>query len=382
MARRQIDRATASPARGIPSLDGLRAISVGIVLLGHAIAVRQVVAWREAFPGAEPIYAALEEIGTFGVRVFFVLSGYLITSILIKERERTGRIRLGRFYFRRTLRIFPPFYAYLAALAIALSAGWIFRSDEPGFRWWPAVLYVSNIFQTHWGPLKHTWSLSVEEQFYLVWPLTVLVLGRSKAWRSAVFVLVTAPLVRMLAFRLTGSPHVSGVYTFDGLAAGAVLAFTDPVWRTSERWGRWLAHTFARSGAVLALVGALVIRASTTFATNDLIDQFAWQSVDALAMAFLVMSCVRFPDVGIARLLNTRVLRAIGIASYSIYLVQQPFLLTAGPVDTLAAALTAIGVAATASYFLVERPSLALRGWIERSWLERREGGDSTQLAS
>ena len=113
--------------RSIPSLDGLRALSVSAVILAHVL-----------FPWAgrtsAPLATAVSALGPIGVRVFFVISGYLITTLLMQDEDTVGRIRLGRFYLRRVLRIFPPYYAYLLVVTLLTVAGTL----PAARRAWPA----------------------------------------------------------------------------------------------------------------------------------------------------------------------------------------------------------------------------------------------------
>src|SRR5437764_10948892 len=104
----------------IPSLDGLRAVSILFVLAGH-------LSGTQGFPTLP--HALSGNLAVFGVRVFFVISGFLITSLLLDEESRTGTVSLRRFYFRRTMRIFPPFYTYVACIALASALGWVELRD-------------------------------------------------------------------------------------------------------------------------------------------------------------------------------------------------------------------------------------------------------------
>ncbi|HQZ33927.1 MAG TPA: acyltransferase, partial [Ilumatobacteraceae bacterium] len=155
----------------LPGLDGLRAIAVIGVLVYHANHH-----WLSG--------------GFLGVEVFFVISGYLITLLLLSEKERTGRVRLGKFWMRRARRLLPALFVMMGSLAIYMS---LFnqrpmgqaRGDLLG-----GTFYVSNWYQiwvgqgytaaTSFAPLRHLWSLAVEEQFYLVWPLVMVVLLRKR----------------------------------------------------------------------------------------------------------------------------------------------------------------------------------------------------------
>lgn len=161
----------------IPSLDGLRGISILMVLLGHLAGTR-----------GFPLSAAAGNrtaVAAIGVHVFFVISGFLITGLLLAELAATDRIRLSRFYFRRTLRIFPPYYALIASLVLAQALG--FLSLAPGDVL-HALTYTSNYDAGRSWSIGHTWSLGVEEQFYLLWPACLVLLGARRALVAAVVV--------------------------------------------------------------------------------------------------------------------------------------------------------------------------------------------------
>jgi peptidoglycan/LPS O-acetylase OafA/YrhL len=143
----------------IPSLDGIRAMAIALVLSGHAMLSHT---WWIGV-----------KLGKLGVTLFFVLSGYLITSILLRELENSGGISFKRFYWRRFLRICPAYWVFVLFM-VGLSSAASLRSDEV----WAALLYVSNYKEIRWG-LRHTWSLSVEEQFYLLWPVLLSLAGNT-----------------------------------------------------------------------------------------------------------------------------------------------------------------------------------------------------------
>jgi len=179
-------RASKPEGRRIPSLDGIRAVSILMVLYGHLTGTR-------GFPNrVDSTWGnALGDIAHLGVLVFFVISGFLITSLLMSEREKTGTISLGKFYLRRVLRIFPAFYALIAALAIATWLGWI---DLGGRDFAYALTYTINYYPDHPWQVGHLWSLSIEEQFYLLWPLTFVLLVRffRMSWTTVVIMVLTA----------------------------------------------------------------------------------------------------------------------------------------------------------------------------------------------
>lgn len=196
--------AEAGRVRYRADLDGLRALAVGGVLLSHA-----------TLPNPLPA-------GVVGVTAFFVLSGYLITSLLLGEKAATGRVKLRAFYGRRIRRLGPALVVVLAFVVVTGVAG-LWRSP-----WIPgvagAVGYVSNWFAVGGitlGPLAHAWSLSIEEQFYLVWPLLALG-GR----RVLIIVAVLGIALAVVLRTFTDSPttYYSTFTRMDAILAGSLLA--------------------------------------------------------------------------------------------------------------------------------------------------------------
>src|SRR5947209_3439497 len=153
--------------RRIPSLDGLRAISITLVMLSHLLK------WKHIS------VAVLGAYGSLGVFIFFVLSGYLITNLLLREYQRTSTISLRDFYLRRAFRIFPAAFVFLVVVIV------LYRHQMTWFHVAAAVLYVANMDITRPWIFGHLWSLSIEEQFYLLWPFAL------KSWyrhRTAIVV--------------------------------------------------------------------------------------------------------------------------------------------------------------------------------------------------
>lgn len=349
-------------ARVIPSLDGLRALSVLAVLVGHtAVSAPQ---WF-----SPALAAALPALGPIGVRVFFGISGYLITTLLLEDAEKHGGIRLTRFYLRRVLRIFPPYYALLATLMLATAGGWL---PSEG-RWWPAWLYVSNIAPTHSWYTLHTWSLAVEEQFYLTWPLILAWLGRDRAVRVAVAVCFAAPFVRAVVALLSGSSLIAGFVGYDCLAIGCLLALRPPDVARYVAWADRHGRALAVIAAALVLVDLSLARlAAEAVASHSAMAQLVVvDSLQAVIAGLAIIWCVLHSSSVVGRFLNVRALRILGVGSYSVYLWQEVFFspdhLTA---LTLPGALVATAVAAALSYFAVERPALALRRRLERGGIQ------------
>jgi len=316
-------------AERIPCLDGLRAASIAAVLFAHAV---------HAVDGMGAL-AVASRLAGLGVRVFFVLSGYLITTLLVREYERTGAISYRAFVWRRVTRILPAYVAYLLVV-------WLTLTPPIGARWWPALTYTSNVFTTGWWQTGHTWSLSVEEQFYLTWPL-LFAFGPRRARQIALVVFAISPLIRTLVFLVTRNGSAGASWCHDFIAAGALLALTYPK-GFAFRWS-WLAP-------IMAVILTLIFEGGTRwiFAAQMTVGM----SVEALAVVVSVAWCLARPASLIGRVLEWRPIRALGLISYSLYLWQELFLYRGANVwFGIPAAL----IAATASYWAIERPGLALR---------------------
>jgi len=216
----------AQSVRTIPSLDGIRALSIALVILSHA----QVTV---GFPGWIP--GVIADHGTLGVHIFFVISGFLITTLLLQESKSRGDISLGLFYARRTLRIFPPCYLFLAAIA---SATWFGIIRVPARLFLFAVTYTVNYATQGIWIVGHLWSLAVEEQFYLVWPLTLKLAGWTRAlWIAAILALGAPPFCFALYLvnpELSGRVRSYFPFVADAIAAGCVVAGVLP-WLRGQR---------------------------------------------------------------------------------------------------------------------------------------------------
>jgi peptidoglycan/LPS O-acetylase OafA/YrhL len=338
----------------IPSLDGLRGISIAFVLFSHL-----------AGTGGFPVSAAAANqwsLGSFGVTVFFVISGFLITGLLLDELARTERIRLGRFYFRRTLRIFPPYFALLGALLAAQAIGWLALNPGDALS---AATYTSNYHAARSWFVGHTWSLSVEEQFYLLWPAVLVLAGTRRALFIAAATVLVVPLVRVVEWELFRSTAGYGVgHRFetiaDAIAVGCVLACARPWLHRFEPYMRVLRSPLFAVVPVLALAGNLLH-------DHPLLSFGAGITVMNVCLALCLDWAVTFHEGRIGRVLNAAPLVFVGWISYSLYLWQQPFLNRASQAAIAQFPLNLILTigAALASYYLIERPSLQLRKRIE-----------------
>jgi peptidoglycan/LPS O-acetylase OafA/YrhL len=337
-------------AKRIPSLDGLRAISIAAVLLGHLSGTR-------GFPQilTTIIRNPYVDIANLGVRVFFVISGFLITGLLIAEEKKTGSVSLKQFYIRRTLRIFPAYFVFLGVMWVFDQSGVIAVAARDFVH---AVTYTMNYAPDRGWYLGHLWSLAVEEQFYLLWPLTVVLVGLRGARRVGFSVIWLVPLIRITESVMWPSRRSMIGETFettaDALAIGCLLALSREalfarVWYRRAVESAWVVPALLLAGLIIG----------TRFRPSILIAQ----TIINIAIALGIDGCVRFPGSSFGTVLNSRPLVFVGTLSYSLYLWQQPFL-NRGSSATLAMFPINICAAATCallSYYLVERPVLRLR---------------------
>ncbi|MHC9294918.1 acyltransferase family protein [Mycobacterium sp. LTG2003] len=366
---------TVPARRDIPALDGIRAIAVLLVLASH---------------GGVPGVAG----GFIGVDVFFVLSGFLITSLLLDEHSRTDRVDLKGFWIRRARRLLPAMLVMtLAVVALrdlfppdAVAA---LRDDAvAAFFWianWIFVAQQADYFSQGAtpSPLQHTWSLGVEEQYYIVWPILLvavaLLLRRrsTRAVRIAVFALaaVGAAASAVASILFVNEATLNRVYfgtdtraqaLLVGAAAAALLvrdwsALTVSGTLIRTRWRRWIAW-------LLPIPGIAVLAAAAHFATGDVSD-FRHGLLIAVALgAVLVVAPVALDQDGyVARALACRPLVALGAISYGVYLWHWPiFLILNGERTGLTSwSLLALRCAATIavswlSWWLIEQP---VRRW-------------------
>lgn len=334
----------------LPALDGLRAVAVVLTSLVHLI------------PGYVPG-------GFFGVDVFFVLSGFLITSILLSSARNTG-IDLRRFYLRRLRRLLPAVVLLLVVFTAVVVLSSPTRRDllVAAVVDGSVLLYAFNWiypvgYQAPWQ-MDHLWSLSVEEQFYLLWPL-VLIVALLRLTRRQIVALTAAAaawssLAQSGVFLTTGSDTWAFYATplhASGILLGCLLAEIY-IWGLADRPLRWLATREWPAWLGLAALVALSLVADET----DLLTYAGGMALAVLAAA-VVIACLAAHDAAgstgpLTRLLSTRVLVALGRRSYSVYLWQNYFAWAFSPLREtvwyVPANAVATLLAAEVSYRLVE----------------------------
>lgn len=282
-------------------LDGLRAVAVTMVLYAHFFAEDGSV-W-----------------GHIGVRLFFVLSGFLITRLLLDAR-RADRYEpstaLKSFYVRRALRIFPPYFALLGFVGIVNLEG--ARSNLP----WHA-LYLSNFWYAlhdEWTPwvLCHTWSLSIEEQFYVVWPLVILLAPRRSIERICIAV-IACSLAYRFYWPVTGTPGLMRdllpFASMDALVSGALLAAYRA--RTSA-WPKWMTLSWMPLAAAFVIL--LSLKSTPMTPTLEWATWIGREVLPLVPLTMLVGCCSTGVGGYLGRLVESPPLTALGRISYGVYL--------------------------------------------------------------
>lgn len=342
-------------------LDGLRAVSIALVLGGHALGM-------QGGPNLSPGMTRWLSAASLGVRIFFVISGFLITTLLLREFEKTGTASLTRFYFRRTLRIFPAFYAYLGIIAVA--EGFHLLALKPNDLLYAAT-YTMNYHADRAWYLGHIWSLSVEEQFYLLWPAMFVLLGPRRAVGIAALFVVASPGIRGASWILFPGLR-SGIgetfpTTADPIATGCVLAYARSTLANHSWYQRFLRSPWFWSVP-------LVVYVADRFHTRPAIDFLVADTVMNVGIAVVIDRFTTNADGPVGRFLNWRPVATLGTMSYSIYLWQQPFMNHTSQAfpAVLPLALVFTVFAAWMSYRLVEKPALALRERLELAVFPRQ----------
>ena len=344
----------------IPSLDGLRCIAVSLVLFSHLLGTRGFF--------SPPKTSFLYAFGNLGVQVFFVISGYLITHLLLSELQRSDKIHLGTFYFRRTLRIFPPCYFMIGGLVLLTAAGWNALTPKDAFH---ALTYTSNYYPGRSWNIGHTWSLGVEEQFYLLWPAVLVILGRRKGFFAAASVIFICPIIRVLLWHFYRLPDIGHRFetVADAIATGCLLAGTREWLHRQQLYKTILGSKFLFALPIFVLA-ALILdpHPMTYFAVSP--------TVMNLSIALFLDFSITYHRGVVGGILNSRPFVFLGLISYSTYLWQQVFLnrnsasvITAFPLNIILAA-----AAAVASYYVIEQPCLRFRQHLEQKvFVYRRE---------
>ncbi|WP_263366834.1 acyltransferase family protein [Edaphobacter bradus] len=318
----------------IPTLDGWRGVAILMVIVTHLQSGLLGHVWRYKWM----------DLGQHGVSMFFVLSGFLITSRLLAEEK----IGLRRFYLRRVFRLMPCAWAYLAFVALF---GLAFKLHIIGEDVWACLFFFRNYLpeQSANAMTSHFWSLSIEEQFYLVWPFLLFLAGKRKAFWIGLSVALACA-----AYRFHHWDHLSGgIYNLhtevriDALMAGCLFAILN----SHEPFRRQLQQNVGIPLASSLLATCLCIYNYQTFVP-----------LTESAFIGLAITCTSLAPSSLAgRVLEYKHLKFLGVLSYSLYVWQEFFLVPHwGPIGIAILPLIAI-----ASFSLIERPGIALGRWLE-----------------
>jgi peptidoglycan/LPS O-acetylase OafA/YrhL len=280
----------------------------------------------------------LSNSANLGVTIFFVISGFLITSLLLAERTRTSRIDIKRFYKKRVIRIIPAFVLFTGTILLLCKV-------SPQQIVYALTFTTSFFFWQAYQPLQHLWSLSVEEQFYLAWPL-IFARGSGDAKRWCWLVLIACPVIRAI-FVHQGLTNLDHAAVLDSIAAGCLLAF----------YRQQIQRAISRVTGSGILFAALCLMMPVLSLVMNKVESFSWMLVPLttivpLFVAVVIGAAIQRKDA----FLNKGPLVWSGLMSYSLYLWQQPFLVMNGPLNYFVVRLGLTFAAAYCSYRWVEQP--------------------------
>lgn len=346
----------------IPSLDGWRALSVALVLFAH---------------GQPP--PELKNIaffcGAIGVKFFFVISGFLITWLLLREHQTQGTINLVAFYKRRAYRILPVYYLFLLVYAIAERHS----EKQISISQWIANITFSANYSSAEGPTGHLWTLGVEEQFYLIWPFLFLMVIRKNsqtAWQSKLIysllgILIICPLIRGGCYLIPKEylPLILNRFSFlrhaDEIGWGCMSAVL--FWIRPKLWD--LVDRYQYTASIVGLILILIPWFAGPINGFNLINVPLGPSMQCAGYAALMLCSISNPKSLLFVWLNTRPLITLGTLSYSIYIWHTMFIPQSKGWPTLTIPqfiefpwwILMVLAMAACSFWGLEKPFLSLR---------------------
>ena len=312
----------------IPSLNGLRAISILMVVASHLyrhnflpdnVLVRSIRLWF--FNGA------------LGVNVFFIISGFLITGLLIGEKENYGKISLKKFYLRRTIRIFPAYYFLLIVYFVLQLLGLLHFST---LNWLSNITYTKQFFPDTDNESGHLWSLSVEEVFYLIWPI-VFIKSKTNSTYIALFLIAVITITRLFQYNYPNPQNVNTIYsTGDSLIIGCLFAINyDKIVGFVSKMKNWNLLLFPALMLSVLIFARLLYYSSVNVSKISISNLFIMQDVSYgflgnvgvftnLIIALIIVYSINVKSLWFS-FLNMPIMEYMGKLSYSIYLWQQLF---------------------------------------------------------
>jgi peptidoglycan/LPS O-acetylase OafA/YrhL len=327
----------------IGALDGWRGLAILLVLVDHVGEMT-----RRGW-----VHAATRT-GATGVGIFFALSGFLITTLLLGEQKKYGRIDLGRFYLRRVFRLLPSVLVFVGVLFVLRKLNVL---PIPNLQLFAPLLLFRNYIGGDWGSgwyTAHFWSLTVEEHFYLIWPLLLLATRANLKMLTGIALTVAVWREVALHYHLFPGPWAPGRtdIRIDSLLWGCILAiiFTRPEMRARLK-------TLLNAWVLLGLVILDIV-------SNALHGQHYYSVFEPIILALLVVWPILYPTSGLRRFLDQPALQAIGKISYSLYIWQQFWLLFPGVpqpfhwLQSFPLNLVLAFACGTATYLFVEKPCI------------------------
>jgi len=341
----------------IPSLDGLRAISVLLVIFSHAFHdIRNYV-----------------DLGNVGVRMFFIISSYLITGILYRD-VISGNFSLKSFYFKRVMRTFPAFYFFIISIFIFLAFNGMFDWKQL----WRAPVYLENYHaRGDWNEIQwfvgHSWSLAVEEQFYILISLLFFIFNRGTITKNSLINLITAvlfiaPLFRLVYMRFDFFPavfqqsvHRSFETVCDALAIGSIgYLLKDKIEKLLSKYSQIMTLVILVIIIIfISFFNGAYFRENFGYLPRYMYNSFGIFIINLAMLCIMFSAMIKPKDSVFTRMLNRKMLVFIGSLSYSIYLWQQPWLYAWDIPIYLK--ISGIFSCALISYYLIEEPFLRWR---------------------
>jgi peptidoglycan/LPS O-acetylase OafA/YrhL len=344
-------------------IDGLRAIAILLVLFSHSV--------HSGIPEFLSKIIQFWNAGTVGVRLFFLISGFLITTILKNELKKNGKINFKNFFIRRFLRIFPAFYFYLLILFILSFFNLIVIGPSAIFF---AMFYIQNLnvfqntelFPTSWL-VKHSWSLSVEEQFYLIYPFIVnptLNFFKRKLINKIILMTTIFTFFRILNYSYPDISRITGGVFFmhcDFLIYGGLLS------TINENDKKFLIRKISPYKYLILLISFIVLIYASKYEYNSVINIAINGNLILISSLYVLTFFVLFPNSKLGNLMENKMLKSVGKLSYGLYIWQQLFMgstdlwnnfkiLTFFPYNIIV-----IFICAIISFYLIEKPFLKLK---------------------
>lgn len=341
-----------------PSINGLRAISILLVLGHHLVIQNDLMTEALTNKWLKPFLLLLTN-GPLGVNTFFVISGFLITSLMLQEELNTHTISLRKFYARRTLRIFPAYFFLLFVYLILQLLNYIYI---PGNSWITAITYTKYFNWQSDFYTGHAWSLSVEEHFYLLWPL-IFIAGDKPRKYIAMLMVCLVPIIRIpLHFHPVAWMSELSIFTrIDAIAMGCLLAlYKDEIIQKINGQWRKLFYLALISLLLLQFLPEITKEINVGFVFIPFGDSFG--TFANIFISIVILYSVFGPKSNWFNVLNSKVFNYIGLLSYSLYLWQQIFInKTTHWINQFPQNIIFVFAAAMFSYYLIEKPFLKLK---------------------